>query len=270
MVVWKRFCTKRPHNFPTTSSSAIPLQLSQLLKLPFFGIGTICAWRQSGGTYEPTHTDRRRSTSTAPRHSPPAFKSSGTIPDRSPAFPVDILRRAAHRSSIDGCSFKNIYLALWNSLYNSSIILTWKIQDSDDVPVPSSTLIIHRNAWITFFITNRGHGAGVQVSKTALDVSNGCPGSPAAETISLNKICLGLEPTVLSRSYSCPGSATSLRIGRVVSCRAHTYTHTNTRARTHAHTRTHAPTHHHHHHHHYYILATKKGHNIPKGAVPGE
>ena len=42
--------------FPTTSSSAIPLQLSQFLRLPFLGIGTRMASAHSLGTCLSSHT----------------------------------------------------------------------------------------------------------------------------------------------------------------------------------------------------------------------
>ena len=43
--------------FPTTSGSALPLQLSQSRRSPFFGIGTRLQRTQSLGTHSPLHTD---------------------------------------------------------------------------------------------------------------------------------------------------------------------------------------------------------------------
>ena len=74
-----------------------------------------------------------------------------------------------------------------------ALYLAGKIQDSGEVPVHSSTLDIHRDAWITFLTPNRGGGTRVLVSKTPLDVSNGCPGFPVAEVISSIKSTLNIS-----------------------------------------------------------------------------
>lgn len=55
-IFCRRSCNTLATNFPTTSSSAIPLQLSHRLRLPFLGIGIKIAFYQSDGTWLPVHT----------------------------------------------------------------------------------------------------------------------------------------------------------------------------------------------------------------------
>ena len=75
--------------FPTVSSKAMPLQLSHLLKSPFFGIRTNKASDQSFGTSPSFHVTFTRSSSSSRKSSSQhaALTISGRMPDAPPAFP---------------------------------------------------------------------------------------------------------------------------------------------------------------------------------------
>ena len=92
--------------FPTVSSKAMPLQLSRLLRSPFFGIGTSKASDQSFGTSPSFHIACTRSSSSSRKSSSQhaALTISGRMPDAPPAFPFLSLPIASVSSSIVGTS----------------------------------------------------------------------------------------------------------------------------------------------------------------------
>ena len=102
-LVWTRPATA----FPTTSRRAMPLQLSQLDRFPFFGIGTSWQSTHSWGTRSAFHTVWTRSSSAIMRPSPPAFSSSGKIPEPPAAFPFRSRSTACLSSSRVGGSARS-------------------------------------------------------------------------------------------------------------------------------------------------------------------
>ena len=113
--------------FPTTSSKAIPLQLSHKLKSPFLGIGTSTASHQSTGTFLSLHTSFTSSSSSFMNSSSQqtAFSISGRMPDSPPAFPLFSFPRALCSSSSDGISamagFRGLCLTLPSSSTENSL-----------------------------------------------------------------------------------------------------------------------------------------------------
>ena len=98
----RRFWRIRPQSFPTSSSREMPLQLSQMERLPFFGIGTNSASHQSWGTQEDAQITAKRLIRRGCRAGAPYLINSATTPEEPAALPLAKACNAKLSSSMSG------------------------------------------------------------------------------------------------------------------------------------------------------------------------
>ena len=143
--------------FPTTSSSAMPLQLLQQCKFPFLGIGRRMASTHSCGMRLSSHTALSRSVSmhTKSTFLAPTFSISGRMLEVPAAFPFHSFLSAFATSADVGSSarFSLTCLCVTDANTSASYFLVM-LKNLGEAPAPSLMLSVFTAARGTVFIMN--------------------------------------------------------------------------------------------------------------------